>query len=432
MSSATRSALICAAAVAPAAAAAPTWAIRSVTLPATHTPGTVGPAGRVGRDVLADPGRVLDRRAARAPARKPARATIRGATTTASRRDHACRRAAARPSSRSSATSRAATSPSTTRDAAGGELLGLLRRSAAAWCGRRSVTSALHCRNSSAWCTDIGPLAEHADRPGRGPPSRGSTGSAARRGPTARAGPARPAARRPARWSPAAGAPATVRPSASVTANPSPSRVGRGDLAVHDLRRRSRRTSARPRASSSAGRRCPSRPSSPCTPVGRRVARRARVDHQHRAPRPGQHQRPAQPGGAAADHHDVVRCPSSSVIATTSTTTMRRLGRDLANLRCRSGKLAGMDDDLDQALAAVGPRLRALRQQRETTLAELSAQTGISVSTLSRLESGAAPADPRAAAAAGPGPRRHRSTSWSAPRRPATRASTCARSPGTA
>lgn len=39
-------------------------------------------------------------------------------------------------------------------------------------------------------------------------------------------------------------------------------------------------------------------------------------------------------------------------------------------------------------LAAVGPRLRTLRQQRETTLADLSAATGISVSTLSRLESG--------------------------------------------
>ena len=48
-----------------------------------------------------------------------------------------------------------------------------------------------------------------------------------------------------------------------------------------------------------------------------------------------------------------------------------------------------MDDDLDQALAGTGPRLRALRRERETTLAELSAATGISVSTLSRLESGA-------------------------------------------
>ena len=47
-----------------------------------------------------------------------------------------------------------------------------------------------------------------------------------------------------------------------------------------------------------------------------------------------------------------------------------------------------MDDDLDHALAAVGPRLRALRKQREVTLATLSEATGVSVSTLSRLESG--------------------------------------------
>jgi len=44
--------------------------------------------------------------------------------------------------------------------------------------------------------------------------------------------------------------------------------------------------------------------------------------------------------------------------------------------------------DTDKTLDAVGPRLRALRQQRDVTLAELSAATGISVSTLSRLESG--------------------------------------------
>jgi transcriptional regulator with XRE-family HTH domain len=47
-----------------------------------------------------------------------------------------------------------------------------------------------------------------------------------------------------------------------------------------------------------------------------------------------------------------------------------------------------MADDLNRVLAAVGPRLRALRQERDTTLADLSAETGISVSTLSRLESG--------------------------------------------
>jgi len=47
-----------------------------------------------------------------------------------------------------------------------------------------------------------------------------------------------------------------------------------------------------------------------------------------------------------------------------------------------------MDDDLATALATVGPRLRALRRQRETSLAALAETTGISVSTLSRLESG--------------------------------------------
>lgn len=45
-----------------------------------------------------------------------------------------------------------------------------------------------------------------------------------------------------------------------------------------------------------------------------------------------------------------------------------------------------MDDDA--VLSAVGPRLRAIRQQRGATLTQLSAATGISVSTLSRLESG--------------------------------------------
>jgi len=45
-------------------------------------------------------------------------------------------------------------------------------------------------------------------------------------------------------------------------------------------------------------------------------------------------------------------------------------------------------DDLSPVLDAVGPRLRALRQQHDRTLADLAAETGISVSTLSRLESG--------------------------------------------
>lgn len=44
--------------------------------------------------------------------------------------------------------------------------------------------------------------------------------------------------------------------------------------------------------------------------------------------------------------------------------------------------------DLNQTLDAVGPRLKELRQRRDLTLSELAAETGISVSTLSRLEAG--------------------------------------------
>ncbi|MFD8569291.1 helix-turn-helix domain-containing protein [Streptomyces sp. NPDC057694] len=43
---------------------------------------------------------------------------------------------------------------------------------------------------------------------------------------------------------------------------------------------------------------------------------------------------------------------------------------------------------MDDVLSGVGPRLRALRKERGATLSGLSETTGISVSTLSRLESG--------------------------------------------
>ncbi|MBD0741953.1 helix-turn-helix domain-containing protein [Streptomyces sp. CBMA152] len=49
-----------------------------------------------------------------------------------------------------------------------------------------------------------------------------------------------------------------------------------------------------------------------------------------------------------------------------------------------------MDEEreLDDVLNEVGPRLRRIRKDRGATLGDLSAATGISVSTLSRLESG--------------------------------------------
>ncbi|MFK0177479.1 helix-turn-helix domain-containing protein [Streptomyces xanthochromogenes] len=47
-----------------------------------------------------------------------------------------------------------------------------------------------------------------------------------------------------------------------------------------------------------------------------------------------------------------------------------------------------MDRGTEDVLGAVGPRLRALRRGRGITLADLAATTGISESTLSRLEGG--------------------------------------------
>ncbi len=53
-----------------------------------------------------------------------------------------------------------------------------------------------------------------------------------------------------------------------------------------------------------------------------------------------------------------------------------------------SGGESAEPEAMDQVLTEVGPRLRRIRKERGATLAGLSAATGISVSTLSRLESG--------------------------------------------
>jgi len=47
-----------------------------------------------------------------------------------------------------------------------------------------------------------------------------------------------------------------------------------------------------------------------------------------------------------------------------------------------------MDHSTDRTLDAVGPRLKQLRQRRAITLNDLAEETGISISTLSRLEAG--------------------------------------------
>jgi transcriptional regulator with XRE-family HTH domain len=47
-----------------------------------------------------------------------------------------------------------------------------------------------------------------------------------------------------------------------------------------------------------------------------------------------------------------------------------------------------MDDSTNRTLDAVGPRLKQLRQRRGITLSDLAEETGLSISTLSRLEAG--------------------------------------------
>src|SRR5699024_9418254 len=93
------------------------------------------------------------------------------------------------------------------------------------------------------------------------------------------------------------------------------------------------------------------------------------------------HHRPAPPRHSHCSTRLAWHLPWS----TTSTTRMRDIEADWQTLLLlwQTDVMA----DLDDALDAVGPRLRTLRQQRETTLADLAAATGISVSTLSRQES---------------------------------------------
>ena len=53
-----------------------------------------------------------------------------------------------------------------------------------------------------------------------------------------------------------------------------------------------------------------------------------------------------------------------------------------------NGKIVSMDDTIDHTLDTVGQRLKHLRLRRDITLTELATETGISTSTLSRLEAG--------------------------------------------
>ena len=71
---------------------------------------------------------------------------------------------------------------------------------------------------------------------------------------------------------------------------------------------------------------------------------------------------------------------------------MMRPGRPADNFCCHSweGSTAGSlaKVEISDVLAGIGPRLRRIRTQRDITLTQLAEVTGISKSTLSRLESG--------------------------------------------
>ena len=122
--------------------------------------------------------------------------------------------------------------------------------------------------------------------------------------------------------------------------------------------------------------------------LGGRVAGRAGVDDDHAAPGPAQHQRCAQTGGAAADDRDVVRV---GLHAANGAHQRRGSHASLPFLE-RLGNVASMGHAqpaaIPDVLAEVGFRLRRLRERRGVTLTALAAETGISKSTLSRLESG--------------------------------------------
>lgn len=108
---------------------------------------------------------------------------------------------------------------------------------------------------------------------------------------------------------------------------------------------------------------------------GESVARASRVDHQHAPQRAAKSLRRAQPGGSATNNYCIPHILRHAPRMTELCNTCKQV--------CEFGKEYILD-----ILQQVGPRLRAARQHRGWTLEDLASKAGISVSTLSRLESG--------------------------------------------
>ncbi len=136
-----------AAAAAPPAAALTTCAMTSVTLPATHTPGTsVSPVGSAAIDSPMPIGCAVGSRPR--PVSTAELATSRGATATAEQAT-TVPTASRRPVIRSSVTSSDSTGPVTTRmpQAVSSSVCCWVSAGAVCW---KKVTSDVNCRNSSA------------------------------------------------------------------------------------------------------------------------------------------------------------------------------------------------------------------------------------------------------------------------------------------
>ena len=115
------------------------------------------------------------------------------------------------------------------------------------------------------------------------------------------------------------------------------------------------------------------------------IARVASIDHEDRALGSGQHHRRGQAGGPTADDQDVIfaHVHQGGPPSRFRQQTLRFLG----NLPDH-GAMKDSEAVISAALDQVGPRLKRLRTQRGVTLTSLAATTGISKSTLSRLETG--------------------------------------------
>ena len=160
------------------------------------------------------------------------------------------------------------------------------------------------------------------------------------------------------------------------------------------------------------GRRHPVAGREPLHVSGGGVAWCAGIDHRHPPAGPSEHERGAQAGGSAADHHHVIRLSlhgdsfNLRVRPVAPYDPPSRYGKQSCRSWDANTRVTGMatSPEIDAVLAEVGPRLKRARTQRGVTLTELAAATGHLQEHAVAAGIRATPAQPRAAAADRPGP----------------------------